>query len=182
MPWDLSHPYYFAFGPDEDDSEVRIVNLNHDAPQSTWQHTTKGLLPGKKRAIEWRAPKNEPGNAWLFSRSFTMKAGKSYEAAIMYKLALEHGERIAEPTAHGVTTHQLTLHLGTSQKPEAMKQPLVNWGVANTHPQTVRVTFHPPADGTYYFGIRAHSPAGTPGGVVLLINSGVESGRDTNPI
>ena len=169
-PFDpAKEPYYFSFGRHEDDSEVKIIG--HEKG-NTWQHTTEGLRAGHERAIRFGGGGEKGGDAWLFSRSFALRANHDYEAAIVSKFVpADRGHRPEDTGREIRGIPRLRLRIGTEQQPRAQTQTLIDWGVTSTEYQPVKVAFRVPKDGTYYFSLQGANDA--PGGFVVVSDNGV---------
>ncbi|MEK6225528.1 MAG: hypothetical protein AABM40_04450 [Chloroflexota bacterium] len=163
--------YIFAFRPQDDFSEVKIVNVNND--DSTWRVTRENAYVGEQ-CIAWTAGKDKPGNAWLFSRGFLFEADQQYVAGIYYCCSSEiptheelsamrtenHSEIDRRMPRHRKSRHGLHLRLGAAQAPDAMQLSLADLGIENTAYQPIKVGFRVPKDGLYFFSLQAHSLPG----------------------
>jgi hypothetical protein len=156
--------YIFAFGEEDDFSEVKILNFDEHGNEVSngaggWALTDENPYVGN-RCIKWTGSEYQAGNAWLFSRGFEFEPDQRYVAGIYYSAGPTPrlGRFGEEDRFPGRVRNLATLHLrlGRTQEPEAMTQSLFDLGVANPDYQYAKAWFQVPEPGVYYFSLHAH--------------------------
>ncbi|QAA82934.1 T9SS type A sorting domain-containing protein [Aequorivita sp. H23M31] len=89
-------------------------------------------------------------NAWFYTQGVELEADTEYQISYLYGNDNTYGDTEKMKVAYG------TYPEASAMTTQLADHPAINSGMATEN----TVTFTPPADGVYYFGFNAYSPAG----------------------
>lgn len=109
-----------------------------------WYTDTPGRSGFNSKTLVYKRDKNNPDDAWFFTRGIEMEAGVNYE------LSYSYGNFMA-----GFVDH-LKVSMGTQPDADEMDTELGDHEITNGSSTLEVVTLTVPEDGVYYFGFNAY--------------------------